>query len=203
MKILKLDEYLSQFSKECTTINVIGPFSKSENELIEPIIYVDSATQFRINNKGFSVGDNDSFSGTLDEILPIDKDFSDLSYVLSKLCPQFNEINLFGFLGGRKDHEMINLLEAYQYLKMQNQKTKVSFDQKIIGFSKGSWAIDIHGIFSIIAFEELEIEITGQCKFEVDKSRCFKPLSSHGLSNIGSGEVHIQSSQPFFLFLNE
>lgn len=182
-------------------INIIGPLFQGVNDFKEPVVYVDGGAKYKRDNKGFSVGDGDSFSGRLDESLPTDKDYSDLSYVLKNIPPYFEIINLLGFLGGRKDHELINLAEVHMFLGNSSTRRRVSFDQEIIAFSAGKWSFSIEGIFTLFAFEKNEIKLDGKCKYPIEKE--LAPLSSHGLSNIGSGNVHLENNAAVFIFCDK
>jgi thiamine pyrophosphokinase len=181
-------------------INIIGPLFQGDNNYAQPIVYVDGGAKYRRNSEGFSVGDGDSFSGKLDEYLPIDKDYSDLSYVLKNIPLHFDEINLLGFLGGRKDHELINLAEVHLFLENSLSRRRVNFDQKIIALSAGNWSFLIEGTFTLFAFKKIEIKLDGKCKYPIEKE--LTPLSSHGLSNVGSGNIHLKNNAPVFIFLN-
>lgn len=136
-------------------------------------------------------------------MLPKIKAYSDLAYVLSEIKDQFKEVNLQGFLGERKDHELINLLEVHSFLSKYHRKIKVSFDDKIFSFSRGNWEMEIQGVFSVLALSEIDMEIKGACKYTHTLDEDFKHLSSQGLSNVGSGVVIFKASNVFFLFVNE
>lgn len=107
---------------------------------------------------------------------------------------------MLGFLGGRKDHELINFAEAHSYLKNINNSTAVHFDKSISAYSQGKWTININGTFSLFAFEPLRLQVSGECEYLISKDIDFKHLSSHGLSNVGNGEVAITCDGPIFLF---
>ena len=114
---MNIKEYLSKFNDE-SILNIVGPMAKLPETLPEPVVYVDAGAFNMMDGVGFSVGDNDSYDKELDEILCVDKNYSDLSYVLSHIVDSFSEVRLIGFLGGRRDHELMNLMETHQALKI-------------------------------------------------------------------------------------
>ncbi|MAX67391.1 MAG: hypothetical protein QF441_08690 [Bacteriovoracaceae bacterium] len=197
---MKIEDYLKKFNQE--KINLVGPmpFSLPVNKLKEPVIYIDGGARFQIDKTGFSCGDQDSFKGkSLNQKLDPNKDFSDLAFVL-KYCKDFSQLHLFGFLGGRKDHELFNLGEVYHFLK-NKEKSTVSFENKIKLFSAGEWDIELDGLFSLVVFEKTFIELTGQCQYLIEGKEVH-PLSSFGLSNQAYGQIRISTDRPFTLFIN-
>ena len=193
---MKIEEYLSSFQSEI--VNIFGPMLKKIPEIDDPIIYVDGGANFKIADRGISLGDNDSYTGKLDHILPTEKEFSDLSFAL-KHCQKFNQVKLYGFLGGRRDHELMNMGEVHHFLAPLRNK-KVLFDHEIISLSKGKFSIKHDGLFSIFVFESVELTLSGDVKFTV-KNNQLKPFSSQGLSNESTGDIHIETSGPCFIFL--
>lgn len=149
------------------------------------------------------IGDGDSYDGTLDTKLPVCKNFSDLSYGLKFVVPSIEKVNLLGFLGGRKDHELFNLGEAYKIL-LSNQvdkKAKFLFDQSFICFPPGNNSVTLDGTFSLFVLEEASISITGQIKYPLPTPTKIEPLSSLGLSNLSYGEFFIKSDKPTFIYI--
>lgn len=196
---MNIKSYFSNFQTH-KELNIIGPLFDGYNQLHEPVIYVDGGTKAKLENGGFSIGDGDSFFEELDEYLPKEKDYSDLSYVLDTIPSHFEVINLLGFLGERKDHELINLAEVHRFLTNISKSKKVIFDQEIIAFSAGEWSLPISGTFTLFAFDDINIQLSGSCKYHILKK--LKPLSSEGLSNIGDGLINFKNDAPVFLFLS-
>lgn len=194
---LNLKKYLEEFENN-NALSIVGPFYDKYYNFSEPVVFVDRGVEFKNESSGFSVGDGDSTNKNLNELLNPEKNFSDLSYVLVNIPNNFKEINLLGFLGGRRDHELINFAECHQFLKSKTQ-TKVIFENKVLALSRGDWSLDIKGLFSVFLFEKAEISLNGKCKYPSNK---LKELSSHGLSNVGNGEIQFKSSSPFFIFFN-
>ena len=191
-----LEEYLEPFH---THLNIIGPLYRGHMVFKDPVIFVDGGSQHK-KNCGFSVGDNDSYAGSLDLVLPKSKDYSDLAFVLGRIPEKFQLISLWGFLGGRADHEIINLGETCQSLKSKNQ-TQILFDDKVICISPGDWKFKLEGLFSLFSFTDNQISLSGECRYKLQNSN-LKAHSSQGLSNIAQGEIFIQNAHPLCLYIN-
>lgn len=198
---MTLNDFLDNLSSK--HLYVIGPFFQGSMPVTDALVFVDRGADFRTDQEGFSVGDGDSASVQLDEILNPDKNFSDLAYVLERIPARISRISLLGFLGGRKDHELMNLAEAHQLLKKSSEPLRLDFDSQIEGFSSGLWSIPVQGVFSLFAFEELKLKMTGDCRYPVSPVSEFKALSSQGLSNEGSGLIAIEADSPVFIFTNK
>jgi thiamine pyrophosphokinase len=194
-----IESYTNKFNSLILTL--VGPLLKKERTFSEPIIFVDGGAKYKKNGTfGISVGDGDSFLGELDEILPQEKDFSDLSYVLNACVNLYEQINLLGFLGGRRDHELINFGEVASFLNLQNIKSRVLFDDEVIILSGGKWELDIIGVFSLISLDNQSISLTGACKYQV-RNLVITTISSHGLSNIGIGRVEVECESALILMV--
>ncbi len=199
---MSIDAYLNQYSHK-KQITLIGPFCRNLQEKPEPVIFVDSGTHFRKSNEGISVGDGDSFDGKIDVSLNPDKDFSDLAFALDNIPQNFSEINLIGFLGGRRDHEMFNIGEAHHFLKSRESPTSLFFDDKIYGYSAGQWRFERQGSFSIAVIEATSLTLTGDCMYQCVEKTTFNPLCSLGLSNIGQGTILLNCDDPAFVLFEE
>ncbi len=181
---------------------IVGPLFDGARSIEEPAVFVDGGSRFRESGQGISVGDGDSYSGSLDHLLPVEKDYSDLAFVLDHLPGRVRHLDLFGFLGGRRDHELINLGEAHRFLKSR-RNTRACFDSAVIALSAGAWRESIFGVFSLFAFESTRITLTGDCQYPIANDRVLPAGSSWGLSNIGEGAVDISVRGPVFVFLND
>ena len=201
---MSLKKYLQNFS--ASDLQIIGPFfdesTMAVDVLKEPVVYVDAGVRFQIAVRGFSVGDGDSSRVPLDEKLETKKNFSDLAFVLQNIPSHFSEIHVLGFLGHRKDHEIMNLAEVHEFLKKASTWVQVYLDKKIKVLSAGTWNFVIHGNFSLFAFEEISLQLSGACDFPIFPPQSFSARSSHGLSNQGRGEIKIICNNPLFLYLN-
>ena len=192
-----LADYLEKY-KAAKELTVVGPLFEGEAKFSEPVVFVDGGSRYRTRDIGFRVGDGDSSCGELDMKLNAEKDFSDLAFVFTRVGGFFGRIRLLGFLGGRRDHELINLAEAHSFLQAR-KSTQLSFDERVRGYSAGEWTLQVEGLFSLFAFAEAHVKLSGACRYPIADGT-LKPLSSHGLSNVGHGEVHLACRGPVFLF---
>ncbi|MFG1501280.1 hypothetical protein ABMA70_13820 [Halobacteriovorax sp. XZX-3] len=200
---------LTEFNEELAKTNklvIIGPMALTLPYIINsPIIYVDGGLNHRPSDDHpyLSVGDNDSntTSDNLDITLDENKDFSDLTYALTLIPDNITEIKLFGFLGGRLDHQMVTLGSIHHFLKERKHQTRCHFEKKIIANSSGNFSFTHEGIFSILSLEEQEITISGACDYPLNGDKGVKTLSCLTLSNKAYGEVHITSKHPIFVYL--
>lgn len=196
---MDLNSYLQRH--DGPEIFLVGPFYKREISLTkEPTIYVDRGANYRTGTDGFTIGDGDSSNVELDQLLNPQKDYSDLSFVLKNLPDKFSLIHLYGFLGGRKDHEIMNLAEVHSCLKRSKTPKTVFLDKEVTVYSAGRWTLFIEGLFSLFAFETTKTTLTGKCKYKIENTSTLNPLSSHGLSNLGRGEINLACDNPIVLF---
>lgn len=184
-------------------LNVVGPMAMERNDWPVPAIFVDSANRYQQGDPlHVSVGDGDSAWGPLDVELPPDKDFSDLAFALSQIPHHIQRVAMVGFLGGRRDHELLNFGAIHHFLKTRKSPVEVDMDWSVIGLSAGAWPLLLQGLFSLVVFEPARIQMAGKCKYTLSKPTLIQPVSSHGLSNEGFGEVRLESDGPFFIFKN-
>ncbi len=182
---------------------MIGPLYSGNNLPDTPLIFVDGGAKFKAGENGFTVGDGDSFSGSLDEELSPNKNYSDLAYTLSSIPAHFSDIHLLGFLGGRRDHEWINLGEGFTFLSNRTHATRVHFDDIATGITAGNWQLNIHSQFSLIALQHATVVLTGKCQYRLPDPTRISPLSSRGLSNKGHGQVDLETDEALFLVYPE
>jgi thiamine pyrophosphokinase len=145
------------------------------------------------------MGDGDS-SKVIMNIKKTSQNSSDLAFVLSKLSGKLRPRTcLFaGFLGGRIDHQLFNLGEMAHYLKKftQNNAPLFQIDDKILFVGSGVYTLKIHGPFSVASFGPNKIKISGDCDFKSNSWLKIPTLSSRGLSNMGFGEIKIETQTP-------
>ena len=197
---MTLKNYLLKYNNSLR-LSILGPMSSPPKGLLEPIIYVDGGTKFQIDAEGYSVGDGDSSTIPLDEKLSTKKDFSDLGYALNQITQPFPEIHLFGFLGGRKDHELFNLGEIFHFLQRQTEPVYANFEDVWIGYSAGTWELEIEGLFSLVTFSSTEVSLLGECKYQIPPGTEVPSITSFGLSNIGNGSIELTCAAPVFIYL--
>jgi thiamine pyrophosphokinase len=181
-------------------IQLVGPLAQPDTELSEPVIFVDGGAALRQNNMGLAVGDGDSYPGALDYRLDPDKDFSDLAFALSLVESRFGEIELHGFLGGRRDHELLNLGEVFHFLNRLTEPARLRMDDAVDAFSTGSWQFHRHGLFSLVVFSPARVALSGDCRYPIATGTLIRPVSSLGLSNEGHGDIQLESDGPVFIF---
>jgi thiamine pyrophosphokinase len=195
---------------------IVGPLFRRAHIPVMPTVYVDGGSDFRADGGWaaqkpapassipvISIGDGDSASGKLDEVLPAHKDYSDLAFVLRSLPAHIRHIDMFGFIGERRDHELANLGEVHRFLSAHAGFAMVhihSVSQTILAFCRGRIDITINGIFSVMVFEPTIVKISGACDYPLAGDVVLPIASSLGLSNVGRGEVHIESEKPCFIF---
>lgn len=185
-----------------------------------PTIYVDGGSDFRADGGWaasqlnplakkpslplISIGDGDSAAGKLDEVLPAHKDYSDLAFALRHLPQNIVAVEMLGFSGERRDHELANLGEVHAFLKTRADFCQVeihSAGQSVFAFARGSLTIDIKGTFSVMVLEPAPVKIEGACEYKLAGDVVLQTASSHGLSNTGFGAITVSSDQPCFVFL--
>ena len=204
---MNIEQYLANF-KNSRQINVVGPLYEPDDmrepmrAIAEPIIFVDGGACWRQRGEGITVGDGDSFVGTMDVLLKSDKCFSDLAFALEHIPATFREVKLHGFLGGRRDHELFNIGEVHHFLRNRKSPTTIQFEHDIVGYSGGQWQFERVGGFSIAVIEETQISISGDCRYTC-QARRFMPLCSLGLSNVGAGLIYIDCAAPIFILFND
>ena len=158
------------------------------------------------------VGDADSFNKEIHSSHifrhKIEKDQSDLALAFDLFSgPCRYKIHMWGFMGGRKDHELFNLGEASKFLE-NHQESQILFynhQGKILFHLVGSglWKFTQVGLFSLGTLKKTTVKLTGQCHYPIKKSQILEPLSSLGLSNIGKGEIILEAEGPVFLYFPE
>lgn len=193
-------------------ITLVGPLYDGSNKFQAsgPLIFIDGGANFltlfpeiQEESLSISLGDGDSSSNELDIKLNPEKNFSDFSFALSLIPQNIKNIHLLGLLGGRRDHELANLGEINQFLKKRKYQTKIFFDDQIIAINKGTFHFEMKGTFSLLVLEKTRLKIEGACQYRNKEFMEFLPLTSLGLSNIGSGIVEIDGEGPYFIFLND
>ncbi len=132
------------------------------------------------------------------------QDITDIRFCLDGLrTGGWRRLHLFGFLGERRDHELANLGEIHREML-----ARANFDEAVIYsadyfpslrfLQKGSRQFAHQGEFSLLAFEAAEVSLSGDCLFKGENIQ-LPPLSGNGISNVASGMVTVQSTQPLLL----
>ncbi|WP_419172504.1 hypothetical protein [Halobacteriovorax sp.] len=201
------DEFLLKI-KECDTLQIIGPMLSDTSILNSELasIYVDGGLNHYRPSKlaSLSIGDNDSNISdfNIDIRLNPEKDLSDLDAALELIPNNITNLYFFGFSGGRADHQLFNLGSIHHFLKDSKNRRICYIDRNIQVISAGHQIIKHNGPFSIISLEKQKIKIYGECKYKLQDWTSVEALSSLTLSNIGNGEVHLESELPLFIYLD-
>lgn len=194
--------FLSQLTS-VQEVTLVGPLAAPRAKWPEPCIFIDGGSRHQGQSPlHISVGDGDSSVEQVDHLLPAAKDFSDLAYVLRHMPQHLSRLSMVGFLGGRRDHELINLGEIHRFLCTRPKPTECDLDWSVCGFSAGKWPLQLKGVFSVVALEPTQLTMTGDCAYPLPVATPLGVLSSHGLSNEGFGIVEIRNDGPVFVFKN-
>ena len=199
----RIEDYWASFDDSPTVVSLVGPGQPGPLKPMpsHPIVYVDGGTVCREAQEGFAIGDGDSYDGPLDLKLNPVKDFNDLSYPLKRLPATVKELNLWGFLGRRRDHELANFGEIYDCMH-QHAPLRVSMDgDTVVGLTEGTWTLRLNGLFSVMALATTHLSLIGACAYQLPEMTRLAPLSSVGLSNIGHGAVEVTiEGAPIYVF---
>lgn len=187
-------------------LELVGPMLGEPHQPQHPSIYIDGGGRWISKSNPnqlpiFKVGDGDS-GANLDQLLSQEKDHSDLAFVLRALPQSCEHLEMHGFQGGRLDHLLCNIGEIHAFLKLHHTFTKVFLrgaHELVIGFSSGTFSWSINGTFSLLSLEPCMVQISGDCKYQLSEPWPLQSLSSHGLSNVGFGQVTVKGSGPLFL----
>lgn len=206
---MRLPKNLSA-KKEWTLVGPLGP-QVPDKLLSHSLLAVDGGDAFcpRID---IWVGDRDSSQKNINcdhqfEFSP-QKDLSDFALAL-KLFYQHPSVtlHLWGFLGGRRDHEMMNFGEICQFLSSSPSSKAIFYDALsddiILCLGQGQWSLNHSGIFSLASLSPVNLTLTGCCHYQVTEKTQMTPLSSFGLSNVAEGEFFLTTDGPVLLYLLE
>lgn len=191
-------------------VGPMGPFIP-DTYLDRPIICVDGGAHFS-HRIDIWVGDADSFEKKVEcEHLfqfPKEKDKSDLALAFELFSTGHHyKFHLWGFLGGRRDHELFNLGESLSFLESHSQSEIFLYDEKgkisyqLLG--RGQWTLHHRGPFSLGTHKKISLALSGACQYSMATQVTLNPLSSFGLSNHADGEIMINNEGPVFLYYPE
>lgn len=197
-------------TQEWTVVGPMGPMLP-DFLLGNPILCVDGGADFT-KRMDIWVGDGDSTKSSIDSptIFKFSphKSESDLALALSLLSKSApRTLHLWGFIGGRKDHELLNLGEVMHYLDLKVQSEVIFYDDQkrpvYRALASGDWVFPHQGIFSVASLKQVKLKILGDVAYPLNDFTELAPLSSLGLSNSGSGEVQIINQGPVMVILPE
>lgn len=176
-----------------------------------PVLAVDGGAHFT-RKIDVWIGDSDSFRETAVAPvifnLPENKDASDFSYALRLFDQQVKyTFHLWGFSGGRKDHELFVWGEILSFLDQHPESKFILYgkDGKVEGHFVGSghWRFERKGLFSLGSMRKIRVKLTGDVKYPIPKESWLPALSSWGLSNEGSGMIELENDGAAFLHFPE
>lgn len=189
-------------------MNIIGPMGLNPAIIDKNLftLVIDGGANHKINFlDSISMGDQDSSQLPLDQVIPSEKDYSDLSYGLRHIPNEIDVINCYGLIGGRLDHQLcvygdilnhINLNPASFYMYSGNKRS-------VALIPKGNWDFNHIGSFSVLSVKPQRIKLTGEIKYKAQEEYTYvNPLSSHTLSNESKGKIIIQNEFPLCIFFN-
>lgn len=196
MKTTKI-QFLSAVKNK---VLLVGPMATTKPPSYGPALYVDGGSRWR--EKGpdvqISLGDGDSSSGIMDLSFPEEKDASDLRLALDVLPTGSLKIWLWGFLGGEKAHELINIGMLTDFMDGRANSLAL-FDQHLLIVSAGSWKIPINGGFSLISMQPNHVTLNGPCRFPLKTETHLAAFSSLGLSNEANGTISVTCRRPLLV----
>ncbi len=206
---MKLPISLENF-KEWTLVGPMGPIVP-EPLVAHPLLCVDGGAHF-CSNMDIWVGDGDSYQEIVkcENIFqfPPQKAASDLSLALSFFESSGPVVlHCWGFLGGRRDHELFNFGEVLRFLE-KSPGSQVFFYQadgavSLTCVGTGEWQINYKGTFSLASIKSVRIKLLGSCLYPLENETDLHPLSSLGLSNIGQGQFTLTNLGPVMIFFSE
>lgn len=192
---------------------IVGPMGPALPDffLRHPVMAVDGGAHFTSAHQVW-IGDSDSYreNPAVPHVfrLPEDKNASDFAYALNLFDRQVNyTFHLWGFSGGRKDHELFVWGEIMAYLDQHPESKCILYgkDGKVEThfMGPGHWKFQQKGTFSLGALRKVRVRLTGEVKYPIQKESWLPILSSWGLSNIGLGEVVLENDGAVFVHYPE
>lgn len=198
---------------QLTEIVLVGPMGP---DIIHPLsilpqIAIDGGEPYA-HAPFLWIGDGDSLKKKPQATQTIElnprKDLSDLAHAYSLLKHHsLQKLHLWGFLGGRRDHELFNLGEGSLFLQ-DRQTTEIHYYKEDLTpvmsfYSQGAWNFDFKGGFSLGVMSPAHVALLGEISFPIPQARRLEPLSSLGLSNMAEGKFLIEADAPFFIIREE
>jgi thiamine pyrophosphokinase len=188
---------------------VVGPMGPALPDFLSvlPVLAVDGGAHWtKLMNVW--VGDSDSYKkipeSSLVFHLPENKDASDFSYALKLFDRQKSyHIHLWGFSGGRKDHELFVWGEILAWLEKHPECKFSLYDQsgriEFHFMGSGHWRFEHRGVFSLGSIRKIRVKLTGEVRYPIAAESWLPSLSSLGLSNEGMGEVILENEGTVFI----
>lgn len=197
--------------QQSESLILVGPMQAAPFVLPEalkglPQVAVDGGVHAALNPV-FWCGDGDSgfIPAGIPAVVKENQDLTDLSFCLSCIREwRWTEMHLFGFLGGRRDHEMANFGTIAAELLLRGQSRKAVFydgEGRISAmlFPAGFHQMELRGIFSVLTLTPAIISLGGACRYQAEALEMM-PLSGQGISNEGRGIVTLKTDKPAIIF---
>ncbi len=187
---------------------LVGPMGPELGLSADAVLAVDGGLKYA-PKADFWVGDGDS-----NPALPLpehflklspEKDISDFRAALD-LLPEAESILLWGFLGGRRDHELAILGECHGYLKSNPGCQIKIYNKGVLAgvfLPTGVGRIEYTGSFSLFSLESAKVTLRGDVLYSLSSPINLAPLSSHGISNKAQGMIMTESDKPLLILLGD
>ena len=196
--------------KEWTFVGPMGP-NLPTSMGHQAILAVDGGAAF-CHQMDIWIGDGDSHLESIDckniYQFPPQKSQSDLALALT-FFHQSNPVVLhfWGFLGGRRDHELLNFGEVLDFLESSPGSEVIFYENNtrvaLKCLSSGHWPLKHQGTFSLISLKNTKVTLSGACLYALDQETELSALSSLGLSNEAQGEFTLTNHGPVMIFFPE
>jgi thiamine pyrophosphokinase len=183
-----------------------SPFSPSAELKDVPVVAIDGGIRFA-KTAFLWAGDGDS--GSAPSHIPAmrkkNQDVTDLRFCLNGIRDwHWRDLHLFGFVGERRDHELANFGEIHAEMKHRCKFARGVFygqDLRVLAvfYPEGEHLFTHEGLFSVLAFEPVEISLAGKCKYPTE-NLALTPLSGAGISNEGAGAIELRAGGPVAIF---
>lgn len=131
--------------------------------------------------------------------LPVTKDLSDLALAFEVIPKRREAVFLYGFLGGRLDHQLAVLGEAQKFLEEKRPKSFV-IDDHVIGLPPGEHTLHHQGPVSVMALNPCELALSGSLDYPLGPTE-LAPAESRTLSNYARGSYQVRCSRAAFVFI--
>jgi thiamine pyrophosphokinase len=192
--------------KEWILVGPMGPRIPAHFQDL-PIVGVDGGGNF-CKKLNLWIGDQDSITKSVcadfSFLLPKDKHKSDLACAFDLISQSpVEKTHLWGFLGGRTDHELFNLGAGIDFLRTKSGELfyyNYQGEKCFHLLGEGKWHLSHQGVFSLGVLSQTSLTITGNCKYQLQNPTLLNSLSSQGLSNEAWGDFYIENENPVFLY---